>query len=122
MLVYCQFYSVQAIYRLAKFNGRGNFINHRQSAETRQPRRILAQLRIEPMLPSIGVQPVDIGSTTTVSIRPRTTLEKPRKEPGEDRHLKINKSKREEAVALCLVSSLQPVRIEWLHQEQFQQV
>ena len=60
VLVYCQFHSVQAIARLAKFNGGDIFINHRQSAGTWHPRRILAQLRIKPVRASIGVQLVDI--------------------------------------------------------------
>ena len=41
----------------------GNFINHRQSAGTWHPGRILAQLRNEDgTRASIGIQPVDIDS------------------------------------------------------------
>ena len=43
---------------------------HKPVAGTRHPRRILAQLGVEPARASIGVQPVDIG-TTTMSIEPR---------------------------------------------------
>ena len=73
LMVYCWFQSEQAISRLAKFNG-WKIINHRQSAETRHTRRILAQLRIEPVRTSIGIQLVDIASTlTTMLIEPRMT-------------------------------------------------
>ena len=46
-LVYCRIHSVQAISRLAKFNGGENFINHLQSTGTGHPRRIPTQVRIE---------------------------------------------------------------------------
>ena len=66
LLVYCRFHSVQTISRLA-----GNFLNHRQSVETRRPRPYWAGQDWTSDI--IGVQPLYIGSTTTMSIEPRVT-------------------------------------------------
>ena len=64
---------------------------------------------------------IKLGHITTAKQRKRYRNRKASRE-GEtrgrgQRQLKINKTKREKAVNLCLISSLQPVQLEWLYQE-----